>query len=128
MTNVVLHFTLRITGLIRKAMKHGSISPHEADYLMRMTQDSFASMSTNALISDKGAPDFQYAALYFSTMIWRLGEVAEIDVEAGAGYKLALFVLSRESPAHDAYWAAKVLREFYDSHEKSTQDMADYLA
>jgi len=128
MTIVVLNYTLMITSLIRKAKKRGAIAPHETDYLISMAQDSFPAASTRALLSKKGAPDFLYAVLYFSTMIWQLSEAAENDVEARAGYKLAQFVLSHESPGHDSYWAAKLLREFYSAHEESTQDMVGYIA
>ncbi len=128
MTVVVLHSTLMFTGLIRKAEKCGAITRHEADYLIRMAQDSFPAVSTTALVRNKGAPDFLYAALYFSTMLWQSGEAAEDDVKAGAGYKLAQFVLSQESPAHDSYWAAKLLRELYNAHEESTQNLVDYVA
>jgi hypothetical protein len=116
----VLNYTLMITDLIRKAKKRGAITQHEADYLISMTQNSFPATSTTELLSDKGAPDFLYAALYFSTMIWQSGDAAENDVKARAGYKLAQFVLSQESPGHNAHWAAKLLREFYDAHEEST--------
>ena len=61
-------------------------------------------------------------------MIWQSGEAAEDDAEARAGYNLAQFVLSQESPAHDSYWAAKLLREFYAAHEESTRDMVGYVA
>jgi hypothetical protein len=128
MTIVVLHYTLMITGLIRKAEKCGAITRHEAGYLIRMAQDSFPAASTTALVTNKGAPDFPYAALYFSTMIWQSSEAAEDDVKAAAGYKLAQFVLSKESPAHDSYWAAKLLRELYNAHEESMQDMVDHVA
>ena len=128
MTIVVLNYTLMITDLIRKAKKRGAITQHEADYLIAMAQNSFPAASTAALVNDKGAPDFLYAALYFSTMIWQLGDAAENDVKARAGYKLAQFVLSQESPGHDSYWAAKLLREFYDAHEESTQDTVGHVA
>ncbi len=128
MTIVVLKYKLMITGLIRKAKKRGAITQHEADYLFSMAQNSFPAASTTALVSNKGAPDFLYAALYFSTMIWQSGEAAENDVKARAGYKLAQFVLSQESPAHDSYWAAKLLREFYDAHKESTQGTVAYVA
>ncbi len=42
------------------------------------------------------------------------------DADAKAGYKLAQFVLLQESPAHESYWAAKLLRELYDAHAEST--------
>ncbi len=122
MTIVVLKYTLMMTDLIRKAKKRGAITQHEADYLISMAQNSFPAASTTAPVCDKGEPDFLYAALNFSTMIWQSGDAAENDVKARAGYKLAQFVLSQESPGHDSYWAAKLLREFYDAHEELTQD------
>ena len=76
---------------------------------------------TSTLVFDKGVPDFLYAALYFSTLIWVSGEAAECDADAKAGYKLALFALRNELPAHDPHWAAKLLRELYDAHEESMQ-------
>ena len=121
MTIVVLDFTLMITRLIRKARNSGAIAQHEADYLTSMARNSNPAASTTALVSSKGAPDFLYAALHFSTLIWQSGDVADSDVKARAGYMLAQFVLSQESPEHDSYWAAKLLREFYDAHSKSTQ-------
>jgi len=69
-----------------------------------------------------------HAGLHFSTMIWQSGEAADRDAEARAGYKLAQFMLSIESPSHDSYWAAKLLREFYVAHEESTQDTVPYVA
>ncbi len=107
--------------MIRKAARHGAISQYDADYLGAMAESSMPASSTMALIVQKGAPDFLYAALYFSTMIWQLGEAAGCDGDARAGYKLAQFALSQESPAHDSYWAAKLLREFYDAHDESAQ-------
>jgi hypothetical protein len=127
-TIVVLNFTLMITVLIRKAKKRGAITQHEADYLISMAQYGLPAASTTALVSNKGAPDFLYAALYFSTMIWQSGDAAENDVNARAGYKLAQFVLSQESAGHDSYWEAKLLREFYEAHEEATQDTVGYVA
>ncbi len=63
MTIVVPKYTLMITGLIRKANKRGAITQHEADYLFSMAQNSTPAASTMALVSNKGAPDFLYAAL-----------------------------------------------------------------
>ena len=124
----VLNYTLMITSSIRKAKEHGAITQYQADYLYAMAKNSFPASSTKALINEKGAPDFLYAALYFATMIWQSGEAAGRDVKARAGYKLAQFVLSQESSAYDSYWAAKLLREFYDAHKESTQDTVAYVA
>jgi len=107
--------------MIRKAARHGAISKRDADYLVAMAEASIPASSTMALIVQKGAPDFLYAALYFSTMIWQLGEAVGCEAHAQAGYELAQFALSQESPAHDSYWAAKLLREFYDAHNESSQ-------
>ena len=120
MTILVLNYTLSITRLIRKAKKKGAIAQHEADYLISMAQNSLPAASTKALVNGKGAPDFLYAALYFSTMIWQLGDAADSDIKARSGYMLAQFVLSQESPGHDSYWSAKLLREFYDAHAETT--------
>ena len=128
MTIVVLSYTLSITNLIRKANKRGAITQHEADYLISMAQHSLPAELTRALVSTEGAPDFLYAALYFSTMIWQSGDAADNDVTARAGYALARFVLSHESPGHDPYWATKLLREFYDAHQESTSDSVGYVA
>ncbi len=128
MTIVVLNYTLTITNLIRKAKKCGAITRQEADYLISTAQHSLPAELTRALVSTKGAPDFLYAALYFSTMIWHSGEAAECNLKARAGYMLARYVLSQESLGHDSYWAAKLLREFYDAHEESTQDTGAYVA
>ncbi len=125
---VVLKYTLLITSSIRKAKKHGDITQREADYLYAMAKNSVPASSTTALVSQKGAPDFLYAALHFSTMIWQSGEAAGHEAEARAGYKLAQFVLSIESPLHDSYWAARLLRDFYDAHEESTQDSISHVA
>ena len=117
-----------IPGLIRSARRAGAITGSEADFLLQMAQDSFPAASTESLVSHKGAPDFLYAALYFSTLIWQLGNAAENDVEARAGYRLARFVLSQESPAHDSYWAAKLLQQFCSAHEEMMQDLNDHEA
>jgi hypothetical protein len=117
-----------ITRLILKAKKHRVITQHEADYLISMAQNSRPAASTRALVSSKGAPDFLYAALYFSTMIWQSGEAAESDAKARAGYMLAQFVLSQESPGYDSSWATKLLRELCDAHAESTQDTVAYVA
>ena len=128
MSIIVLDYTLLIMRLIRKARKKGSITKREADYLISMAQNSLPAASTNALVSSRGAPDFLYAALYFSTMIWQAGEAVENDVNARAGYILARFVLSQESPGYDSYWATKLLREFYDAHAESTQHTGSDVA
>ena len=126
LTIAVLNYTLMLTRLIPKAKKRGAISQDEADYLRSMTQYSLPAESTRELVGHKGAPDFLYAALHFSTMIWQSGDAAENDVEARAGYMLAQFVLSQESPGHDSFWATKLLREFYDDHAGSTQPAVGY--
>lgn len=114
-----------IPGLIRNARQVSALTQTEADFLIRMTRDTFAAASTKSLVSEDGAPDFLYTALYFSTLIWQLGNAAENDVEARAGFRLARFVLSQESPAHDSYWAAKLLQEFCSAHEELLRDMMD---
>jgi len=120
-TIVVLDYTLLITRLIRKARKRNAITSYEADHLNLMVRESFPGDATRILVSNKGAPDFTYAALYFSTLVWQMGDASECDAEARAGYELAQFILSQESPGQDSYWAAKLLRELYDSHTKETQ-------
>lgn len=125
MTTVVRSYTAMIPGLIRSARQLGAITRPETAFLLRMTQEGFVAASTKTLVSDKGAPDFLYAALYFSTLIWQVGNAAENDVEARAGYRLARFVLSQESPAHDSYWAAKLLQEFCSAHEEMMQNLID---
>ena len=123
MTILVLHFRLMISAMIRKAKERGVITGNEAGYLVQMAQDGSPAVSTMALVKSKGSPDFLYSALYFSTMIWQRGEAADSEAEGRAGYKLAQFVLSQKAPEHDSYWAAKLLREFYDAHKNSTQEM-----
>lgn len=123
MTIVVLHFRSMISAMIRKARKQGAITQKEASCLIHMAQDGLPIASTTAFMNEKGSPDFLYSALFFSTMIWRMGEVADNEAEGRAGYKLAQFVLSQKAPEHDPYWSAKLLREFYDAHENSTQGM-----
>jgi len=110
-----------IGRLIRKAKKQGVVTQHEADYLSSMSQNSFAAAATRALVCSKGAPDFLYAALYFSTMIWQSGEAAGNDIKARTGYKLAQFVLAQESPEHDSFWATKLLRELCEAHAELMQ-------
>jgi hypothetical protein len=121
MTISVLKYTWKITSTIRDARRQGIISQHEADYLHSMVEDSLPASSTSALVIEKGVPDFLYAALYFSTLIWMSGESDERDADAQAGFKLAHFALRKELPAHDPYWAAKLLQELYDAHEESMQ-------
>ena len=116
-------YTIMITSSIQEAKKNAAITQIEADYLCTMAKNSIPASSTTALISEMGAPDFLYASLHFATMIWQSGDAAGCDSEAQAGYKLAQFLLSQESPEHDSYWAAKLLREFYDTHEESAKDM-----
>jgi hypothetical protein len=115
----VLQYGWRINSTIRQAQKQGAISQQDVDYLCAMAEESVPASSTAALINANGVPDFLYAALYFSTMIWHSGEVAGRDSEAQAGYKLATFILHEESPAHDPYWAAKLLRGLYDAHQEA---------
>jgi hypothetical protein len=117
----ILKYTWQLGTTIRKAKRHGAITPSEADYLSLMAKDSVAASSTAALINADSAPDFLYAALHFSTMIWQLGESAGHSTEAEAGYKLALYAMSQESVTHDPYWVAKLLRELYEAHEESMQ-------
>lgn len=121
MTISILNYTRKISSTIRDARKHGAISQGQADYLHRMVENSTHASSTSALVIKKGVPDFLYAALYFSTLIWHSGDAGERDCEAQAGYKLALFALRKESPAHDPYWAAKLLQDLYDAHGESMQ-------
>jgi hypothetical protein len=121
MTISVLQYTREITSTIRDAKRQGVISQFEAKYLHSMVEDSSSAASTMALVAGKGMPDFLYAALYFSTLVWTSGETTHRDADAQAGYKLAQFVLRKESPAHDPCWAAKLLRELYDAHEESMQ-------
>jgi len=111
-----------LNRLIQKARRCGVVSRDEADYLRSMAQNSIPASSTRGLVGDKGAPDFQYAALHFSTMIWQAGDAADDEEKARAGYMLAQFVLSQESPGHDIFWATKLLRELYDAHAESTMD------
>lgn len=118
-TIIVLDYTLLISRLIRKARRCGAITPCEAEYLLSTAWESFPGESTRALVSSKGAPDFTYAALYFSTLVWQMGDACERDDEARAGYELAQFVLSQESIGPDSYWAAKLLRELYEAHSES---------
>lgn len=121
MTISVLKYTREITFTIRDAKRQGAISQREADYLHRMVENSSPASSTLTLVIEKGVPDFLYAALYFSTLIWMSGEADQRDADARAGYKLAQFALRKESPEHDPYWAAKLLQELYDAHEESKQ-------
>ena len=118
----ILRYTLMIKTSIRSALRNGAISTLEAERLQAMAKSSDATTSTVALINDKGAPDFLYAALYFSTHLWQWGESAGRDIDAEAGYKLAQFLLSQEAPTHDRRWAAKLLCELYDAHKDATPD------
>ena len=115
----ILKYTLMIKTSIRGALKSGAISVHEAEYLNSMARTSDATTSTMALINHEGAPDFLYAALYFSTKLWVLGEAIGRDADSSAGYKFAQFLLSQEAPEHEPCWAAKLLRDFYESHTAS---------
>ena len=110
----LLKYSWKISGAIRTARRQGAISGQESDYLKSKVSASDAASSTAALISARGTPDFLYAALYFSTLLWQSGEAAQCDANAKAGFKLAQFILSQESPAHESYWAAKLLRELYE--------------
>ena len=115
----ILQYDWKIGATIREAAKQGVISQSEDDYLRAMVAESVPASSTEALIYAKGAPDFLYAALFFSTLIWQSGEVAGRDVDAQAGYKLAKFALHNETPEHDPYWAANLLRGLYDAHQEA---------
>jgi hypothetical protein len=115
----VLQYGWRINSTIRQAQKQGAISQQDVDYLCAMAEESVPASYTAALINAKGVPDFLYAALYFSTMIWHSGEVAGRDSEARAGLKLANFVLQKEPSEYDPYWAAKLLHDLYDAHEEA---------
>jgi len=84
-TIAVLNYTLMLNRLIQKARRSGVISRDEADYLRSMAQNSIPASSTRGLVGEKGAPDFQYAALHFSTMIWQAGDAAEDDAKARQG-------------------------------------------
>ena len=120
----LLKYSWKISGAIRTARRQGALSMQESDYLKSMVTTSGAASSTAMLINAEGSPDFLYAALYFSTLLWQSGEASGNIAEAKAGYKLAQFVLSQESPAHEPYWAAKLLRELYDAHEDNSQQIA----
>ncbi len=119
-----LKYNWKITSTIRKAERQGALSRQEAGYLKAMATTSGAASSTAALMNAKGSPDFLYAALYFSTLLWQSGEADGCDVKAKSGYKLARFVLTQESPAHEPFWAAKMLRELYDAHEEKSRKFA----
>ena len=128
MSIAVLKYNWQITRTIQKAKWQGAISQGEADYLRAMASASDFASSTNTLVSAKGAPDFLYAALYFSTLVWQSREAAGCDAKAKSGYKLARFVLAQESPAHEPFWAAKLLRELYDAHQESSRDAVACVA
>ena len=120
----LLKYSWKISGAIRTARRQGAISSQESDCLKSKVSASGAASSTAALISAQGAPDFLYAALYFSTLLWQSGEAAQCNAKAKAGFKLAQFVLSQESPEHEPYWAAKLLRELYEAHAENSQILA----
>jgi hypothetical protein len=54
------------------------------------------------------------------------GDAAESYVKARAGYRLAQFVLSKESPGCDSFWATKLLQELYDAHAEPTLQAVGY--
>ena len=116
-----------LNRLVQKARKCGVLTSDEADYLRSMAENSIPATSTVGLVGRKGSPDFQYAALHFSTMIWQAGDSADDDAKARAGYMLAQFVLSQESPGHDIFWASKLLRELYDAHAEAALEPVEYL-
>lgn len=128
LTIAVLDFTLLINRLIRKARRYRVITQQEADYLGSMAEGGPPAESTRDLLSRKGAPDFLYAALHFSTFIWQTAEAAEDDTRARAGFMLAQFVLSEESPERDSFWATKLLRELYAAHAESSQQLVEFAA
>ena len=103
----LLKYSWKISATIRTAKRQGAISGQESDYLKSKVSASGAASRVAALINAKGAPDFLYAALYFSTLLWQSGEANGETAEANAGYKLAQFVLSQESPVHEPCWAAE---------------------
>jgi hypothetical protein len=119
-----LNYTLMITRAIVQARKQGVLSQDEADHLSLMVQNGLPAVSTRAQANGSRVPDFLYAALHFSTLIWQLGDVAECEVHARAGYMLAQFVLSQEVPAHDPFWSATLLRQLYDAHSETMQHIA----
>ena len=120
----ILKYSWKISATIRTARRQGAISGQESDYLKSKVSASGAASRTAALLNAKGAPDFLYAALYFSTLLWQSGEANGEIAEAKAGYGLAQFVLSQESPVHEPCWAAKLLRELYEAHEENSQTIA----
>ena len=124
----VLQYGWRLNSTIRQAQKQGVISQHDVDYLCAMAEESVPASSTAALINAKGVPDFLYAALFFSTMIWHSGDVAGRDADAQAGHKLANFVLRNEPSEYDPYWAAKLLHDLYDAHEEARQRSIAFTA
>jgi hypothetical protein len=136
MTLFVLDYTLLINRLIREAERCGAISLQEAEFLLAAAQNSAPAESTRALVSGDCSPDFPYAALYFSTLVWQQAEAAETEFEARAAYELAQFVLWQQYPKHDTYWSTKLLRELFNAHaeaaekalEASAQQQASGLA
>lgn len=128
MSIVVLDYTLLITRLIRKAQRCGAITPRESDYLRTVAHNSLAAESTRAFVSGDCSPDFPYAALYFSTLVWQQAEASEKEIEARAGYELAQFVLWQEYPGHESYWSTKLLRELYVAHVETAEKALDAVA
>ena len=88
----LLKYSWKISGAIRTARRQGAISGQESDFLKSRVSASGAASQTAALINAKGAPDFLYAALYFSTLLWQSGEANGEIAGAKAGYGLAQFV------------------------------------
>jgi len=125
MAIVVLDYTLLITRLIRKAQRCGAITPRESDYLRVAAHNSLPAESTRAFVSGDCSPDFPYAALYFSTLVWQQSEAAENEFEARAGYELAQFVLWQEYPGHESYWSTKLLRELYEAHADAAEKASE---
>jgi hypothetical protein len=121
MSVVLTKYRSKITASIRAAQRHGAVTEREADCLCSMAINSFPAASTTALIHGEGAPDYLYASLYFATLVWQSGDAEKRKTQAKAGQKLARFILSQDTPAHDACWVANLLREFYDAHQESSQ-------
>lgn len=115
---VVHHYRILITNLVRKAKTCGHLSCEEADYLLTKSQQVSHGETSTTADGIIGAPDFLYTVLYFATRIWHQGETAEDDLQARAGYLLAQFALMQDSPEHDPYWTAKLLRELFDAHRE----------
>ena len=128
MTVALSTFHTEITRSIRAAQLHGEITRREGDCLVSMAKNSFPAASTTALINEGGAPDYLYAQLYFSTLVWQSGDATARKTQAMAGQKLARFILTQEMPDHDRCWASKLLREFYDAHVASSGDTIAHVA